>query len=158
MHLNWNKTFYLNCPCQLYGFIYHRMHNWAPHRLVYLKVYVDMENLFFCFVHAIYSSKKDAPCYAWPVHWKEALTMTELSLLCIFIIRNSLLADSSFVFLAYALNYFLPIPMSCVTWRVFFFWRTDCMDKTKIKINFPYQYTLLNIPYNGGLNCASDDI
>ena len=36
----------LNCPCHLYGSIYHRMHNWDPHRLVYSKVYVDMENLF----------------------------------------------------------------------------------------------------------------
>ena len=41
----------LNCPCHLYGSLYHRMHNWAPHRLVYSKVFVDMGNLFlfwFC--------------------------------------------------------------------------------------------------------------
>ena len=31
-------------------------------------------------------------------------------------------------------------------------------DKTKIKTNFPYQHTLLNIPNDGGLNCASDGI
>ena len=38
-------------PCHLYGFIHHLMYNWALHRLVYSKVYVDMENLFlfwFC--------------------------------------------------------------------------------------------------------------
>ena len=29
---------------------------------------------------------------------------------------------------------------------------------TKIKTNFPYQHTLLNIPNDGGLNCASDGI
>ena len=39
-------SFPLNCPCHLYGSIYHRMHNWAPHRLVYSKVYVDRGNLF----------------------------------------------------------------------------------------------------------------
>ena len=38
------------------------------------------------------------------------------------------------------------------------FWRTDRGDKTKIKINFPYQHTLLNILNDGGLNCASDGI
>ena len=32
------------------------------------------------------------------------------------------------------------------------------MDKTKIKTNFLYQHTLLNIPNDGGLNCASDGI
>ena len=31
-------------------------------------------------------------------------------------------------------------------------------DKTKIKTNFPYQNTLLNIQNDGGLNCASDGI
>jgi len=36
------------------------------------------------------------------------------------------------------------------------FWRTDRKDKTKIKTNFPYQHTLLNIPNDGGFNCASD--
>ena len=29
---------------------------------------------------------------------------------------------------------------------------------TKIKTNFPYQHSLLNIPNDGGLNCASDGI
>ena len=38
------------------------------------------------------------------------------------------------------------------------FWRTDRVDKTKIKTKFRYQHTLLNIPNNGGLNCASDGI
>ena len=38
------------------------------------------------------------------------------------------------------------------------FWRTDRLDKTKIKTNSPYQHTLLNIPNDGGLNCASDGI
>ena len=38
------------------------------------------------------------------------------------------------------------------------FWRTDRVDKTRIKINSPYQHTLLNIPIDGGLNCASDGI
>ena len=38
------------------------------------------------------------------------------------------------------------------------FWPTDRKDKTKIKTNFPYQHTLLNIPNDGGLNCASDGI
>ena len=36
--------------------------------------------------------------------------------------------------------------------------RADRMDKTKIKTNFPYQHTLLNIPNDGELNCASDGI
>ena len=31
-------------------------------------------------------------------------------------------------------------------------------DKTKIKTNFPYKNTLLNIQNDGGLNCASDGI
>ena len=31
-------------------------------------------------------------------------------------------------------------------------------DKTKIKTNFPYKNTLLNIRNDGGLNCASDGI
>ena len=30
------------------------------------------------------------------------------------------------------------------------------MDKTGIKTNFPYQHTLLYIPNERGLNCASD--
>ena len=38
--------FYLKCPCHLYGSIYHRMHNWAPHRSVYSKVFVDIEFFF----------------------------------------------------------------------------------------------------------------
>ena len=41
-----NLFFNLNCPCHLYRSIYRRMHNWAPRRLVYSKVYFDMENLF----------------------------------------------------------------------------------------------------------------
>jgi len=38
------------------------------------------------------------------------------------------------------------------------FWRTDRKDKTIIKTNFPFQYTLLNIPNDGGLDCTSDGI
>ena len=38
------------------------------------------------------------------------------------------------------------------------FWRTDRVDKTKLKTIFSYQHTLLNIPNDGGLNCASEGI
>ena len=37
---------FLNCPCHLYGSMYHWKHNWAPHRLVYSKVYVHMKKKF----------------------------------------------------------------------------------------------------------------
>ena len=39
-----------------------------------------------------------------------------------------------------------------------FFYKQIAKTKTKIKTNFPYQHTLLNIPNDGGLNCASDGI
>ena len=39
-----------------------------------------------------------------------------------------------------------------------FFYNYIADDKTKIKTNFPYQHTLLNIPNDGGVNCASDGI
>ena len=42
----WSLISALNCPCNLYGSIYHRMHKWAPHYLVDSKVYVNIENLF----------------------------------------------------------------------------------------------------------------
>ena len=68
----------LNCPCHLYGSIYHGMHNWAPHRLVYSKVYVDMENLFlfiFC-LRDLFVKNEDAPCYARPIHGEGALALS----------------------------------------------------------------------------------
>ena len=43
---DWVIKHTLNCPWHQYGSIYHWIHNWAPHCLVYSKVYVDMENLF----------------------------------------------------------------------------------------------------------------
>ena len=39
-----------------------------------------------------------------------------------------------------------------------FFYNYIADDKTKIKTNFPYQHTFLNIPNDGGLSCASDGI
>ena len=75
-----------------------------------------MDNLFlfqFC-LSDLFIKNEDAPCYARPIHGKGALshTMTELSLLCIFVIRN--FGSFGFlrlsVFSSDALNYFLPIP------------------------------------------------
>ena len=61
----------LNSPCHLYGYIQHRIHNWAPFHSVYLNVYVDIENLFFfqfCFRN-LFVKNEDAPCY--PSTWFE---------------------------------------------------------------------------------------
>ena len=72
----------LNCPCHLHRSIYLRMHNWAPHRLVYSKVYVDMENLFlfyFCLCDLFVKIRRAAPCYARSIHWKKALAPGQFS-------------------------------------------------------------------------------
>ena len=69
----------LNCLCHLYGSIHHRMHIWAPLHLVYSKVYVYMNNLFFFIVLSLRSVRQneDAPCYARPIHGKGALAIFE---------------------------------------------------------------------------------
>jgi len=57
------------------------MHNRAPHRLVYSKVYVDMENLFFILVLSLRSVRQneDAPCFARPIHGEGALALEQFS-------------------------------------------------------------------------------
>ena len=50
-------TSHLNCPCHLYGSIY-RIHNWAPHCLVYSKVYVVMESLFLFLILSLRSVRQ----------------------------------------------------------------------------------------------------
>ena len=63
INLYFYEPLILNCPCHLYGSIYHRMHNWAPHRLVNSKVYVNMEHLFlfwFCRLRCSYKKKRRA--------------------------------------------------------------------------------------------------
>ena len=97
----------LNCPCHLYGSIYHRIHNWAPHRLVYSKCMLIWK-ICFILVLSLRSvrQKKDAPCYALnyflpiPSHsmWKDR-AIRKLSR------RKSLFS----------------VNRSHVTWRVFFF-------------------------------------
>ena len=69
------------------------------HRLVYSKVYVDMENLFlfqFC-LRDLFVKNKDAPCYARPIHGKGALALGQFSTCAILphtMTELSLLADS----------------------------------------------------------------
>ena len=56
---------------------------------------------------------------------------------------------------------FFPVivcEMSARNMTRLFFDNYIAKDKTKIKTNSPYQNTLLNIPNDGGLNCASDGI
>ena len=65
----------LHCPCHLYESIYYWMQNWAPHRLVYSKVYVDMENLFLFLFCDLFVKNEDASCYARPIHGIGALAI-----------------------------------------------------------------------------------
>ena len=79
--LNWHNFISLNCPCPLYGSIYHQMHSWAPHCLVYSKVYVDRESLFLFWIwlHDLFVKNEEAPCYARPIHGKGALALGQFS-------------------------------------------------------------------------------
>ena len=91
----------LNCPCHLYGSIPSDA-QLSPLSFGIFKSYVDRKNNFQSVYAICLSKKEDAPCYARPIHGKGALaleqfstrailshTMTELSLLCIFVIGNS---------------------------------------------------------------------
>ena len=70
----------LNCLCHLYGSIYHRMHNWAPHRFVYSKVYIDIVLfLFEVCLRDLFIKNEGATCYARSIHWKEALAPGQFS-------------------------------------------------------------------------------
>ena len=141
------------------------MHSWTPHRLVYSKIYVDMENLFlfwFCLCD-LFIKKKTRHVTRDRFTVKKILHRTVFNSPDPFTYYDWTLAPCGFlrlsVFSLYALNYFLPTPshsmcdraslilskrestfsvnQSRLTWPAcLYFWRTDCKDKAKIKRNF----------------------
>ena len=62
----------------------------SPHRLIYSKVYVDIENLFsfwFC-LRDLFVKNEDAPCYAQSIHVNGALGMGQFQLVRSFHIHD----------------------------------------------------------------------
>ena len=77
----WFPSKCLNCPCHLYGSIYHRMHNWAPPSFGIFKSLCWYGKFVFILVLSMrfVRQKKDAPYYTRPIHWKGALTPGQFS-------------------------------------------------------------------------------
>ena len=139
------------------------MHNWAPFYLVYSKVYVDMENFLLFWFCPTRDLSTEEVLSRWDNFNSRDLfpTMTELPLLCIFVIWNLL---RIFILLD-ALNHFLPLPVvyvvkglrelklsqrestfsinrSCVIWRIFIF--DEQITKTNLKFSmstYTFDYT-----------------